>query len=82
MNLDAARSLVAQRDRIYFSSVADFANRLPGRLVIPAASGIALSSQNFVVTLHATIGQAQARGAALLTREGSGWPAIVWQKTL
>jgi general secretion pathway protein K len=81
MNLDAARSLVAQRDRVYFSSVADFANRLPGRLVIPA-SGIALSSQYFVVTLRATIGQAQAHGAALLTREGSGWPAIVWQKIL
>lgn len=81
MNLDAARLLVAQRERVYFSSVADFANRLPGRLVIPA-SGIALSSQYFVVTLRATIGEAQARGAALLTREGSGWPAIVWQKTL
>jgi general secretion pathway protein K len=81
MNLDAARALVARRDRIYFSSVADFANRLPGRLVIPA-SGIALSSQYFVVTLYATIGEAQARGTALLTREGSGWPAIVWQKTL
>ncbi len=81
MNLDAARALVAQRDRAYFSSVADFASRLPGRLAVPA-SGIALSSQYFVVTLHATVGQAQAHGTALLTREGSGWPAIVWQKTL
>ena len=81
LNLDMARALVAQRDRIYFSSVADFAYRLPGRLAVPA-SGIALSSQYFVVTLHATIGQAQAHGAALLTREGTGWPAIVWQKML
>ncbi|MEO8441253.1 MAG: type II secretion system minor pseudopilin GspK [Betaproteobacteria bacterium] len=81
LNLDAARALVAQRDRVYFSSVADFANRLPGGLVIPA-SGIALSSQYFVVTLHAAIGQAQAHGRVLLTREGSGWPAIVWQKIL
>ncbi len=81
MGLDVARALVAQRDRIYFSSVADFANRLPARLAVPA-SGIALSSQYFIVSMRATIGKSQARGSALLTREGTGWPAIVWQKTL
>lgn len=81
MNLDAARALVAQRERAYFNSVADFANRLPGKLAVPA-SGVALASQYFLVTVHATMGEAQAHGVALLTREGTGWPLIVWQKTL
>jgi hypothetical protein len=30
--------------------------------------------------VHVTIGGAQARGIALLAREQSGWPAVVWRK--
>ena len=79
--LGRLRALVAQRDRAYFSTVADFANRMPGRLTLPV-SGVALSSEYFMVTLRVTIGQSQAHGAALLTREVAGWPAVVWQKYL
>jgi general secretion pathway protein K len=81
MDLDAARTLVAQRDRAYFTTVADFASRIPGKLAVPA-TGVVLASQYFVVTLNVTFGQAQAHGAALLVRDGAGWPAVVWQKTL
>ena len=81
MDLDVARTLVAQRERAYFTSVEDFASRIPGKLAVPA-SGVVLASQYFIVTLNVNFGQAQARGAALLTRDGAGWPAVVWRKTL
>ena len=61
--------------------MADVSSRLPGKLTVPV-SGVALASEYFMVTLRVTIGQAQASGAALLMREGAGWPAVVWQKTL
>ena len=70
-----------QRDRAYFTSMADFSSRLPGKFSVPA-SGVALASEYFIITLRVSIGQVQASGAALLTREGGGWPAVVWQKTL
>jgi len=81
MTLDAARALVKDRERAYFNSVADFANRLQGKYAVPT-TGIALASRYFMVTLQAKIGQAQASGVALVVREAAGWPAIVWQKTL
>ena len=81
MDLDAARALVAQRARAYFTTLADFSSRMPRAIGMPV-SGVALASDYFIVTLRVSIGQSQARGAALLAREGAGWPAVVWQKTL
>lgn len=81
LDLDRARALVEGRDRAYFKSIADFANRLPGGLNVPV-TGVALGSRYFVVTLQSRIGAAQASGSALLARDASGWPAVVWQKTL
>lgn len=81
LTLDMARTLVKQRERTYFYSIQDFANRLPSNFNLPA-SGIALASKYFLVTLHARIGDAQASGTALLSRDASGWPSIVWQKVL
>jgi len=80
MDLDAARALVAERDRIYFNSVGDFTNRLGGRFNLPV-SGVAFSSNFFLIRVRATFGPSQARASALLAREGTGWPAVVWQKT-
>lgn len=81
LDLDAARALVAQRERAYFSTPADFASRLTAKFTVPS-SGIAVSSAFFVVTLRATIGDAQAHVAALIAREGTGRPAVIWQKML
>ena len=81
MDIDAARALVVQRDRAYFISMADFTNRLPRKFTVPI-SGLALSSEYFIVTIQVAFGETQASGTALLTREGAGWPAVVWQKTL
>jgi general secretion pathway protein K len=79
LDLDAARTIVAQREKIYFRSPAEFASRLAPRLKAPVQD-IAVSSDFFVVTLRASIGSAQARGAVLLQREDLGWPKVVWRK--
>lgn len=81
LELRDAQVLVAQRDRVYYRSVDDFVNRLP-RGAQAAASDISVNSSYFLATLRVTIGGAQARGAALLARGASGWPAIVWRKNL
>lgn len=81
LTLDAARALVKERERKYFYSVQDFANRLPGSLKLPE-TGIALASRFFMVSLQARAGSAQSTATALLSREAGGWPTIIWQKVL
>ena len=81
LNLDGARALAAQRDRAYFRDRADFARRLPRGAVV-AEDAITVTSDYFVATLRVTIGDAEARGTALLAREDARWPAIVWRKNL
>jgi general secretion pathway protein K len=43
-----------------------------------------VSSDYFLASLRVTIGGAQARGRALLSRvgSGSGWPLVLWRKYL
>jgi general secretion pathway protein K len=80
LDLDGARSMVAQRERAHFRDFADFFSRLPPGLIVPAEN-ISVNSDHFMATLRVIIGGAQARGVALLARGKSGsWPAIVWRK--
>ena len=79
LDLDSARALVVQRDRTFFRSPADFSNRVPRGLMVPFQD-ITVSSDYFMATLRVTIGEAEARGMALLAREDARWPAIVWRK--
>lgn len=82
MSLDEARSLVAQRERAYFRSTAEFLDRLP-QDAAGSSAGISVSSEYFMATIYADFGGAHARGLALLSRdELGGWPAIVWRKYL
>jgi general secretion pathway protein K len=82
LSLDDARALVAQRERAYFRSVAEFLDRLPRNLTVPAA-GVSVSSDYFMATIHASFGGAHARSLALLAHgEAGGWPTIVWRKYL
>jgi general secretion pathway protein K len=74
-----ARILTTQRERAYFRDHADFLNRLPEGVTVEE-SDIGTSSNYFLATLNAAIGEAQAWGAVLLNREEGGWPAIVWRK--
>jgi general secretion pathway protein K len=81
LGLDDARSLVAQRERAYFRDIADFGRALP-QGVTAATGSVAVGSDFFSVTLHVTIGEAEANGSALLARPATGWPSVVWSKAL
>jgi general secretion pathway protein K len=81
LDLGGAQALVAQRDRAYYRDRDDFLKRLP-RGAVAAAEDIGVSSDYFMATLRVTIGDAQARGKALLARTGADWPVIVWRKYL
>jgi len=81
LDLATAQSLITQRDRAYFRSTGDFLKRLPGGGAVPAGD-ISVSSGYFLATLRVTIGGAQARGEALLSRGNAGWPVIIWRKYL
>jgi len=79
LELDAARTLAAQRERAYFRTVSEFLVQLPAGA---AADGhdLATASDYFLVSVRVTIGEAQARGAALLERDAAKWPAVAWRK--
>ena len=79
LNLDAARALVAKRERAYFRTTADFVNQLPQE-VVASADDIAVNSAYFMATMRVIIGGAEAHGSALLARDDVQWPAIVWRK--
>jgi general secretion pathway protein K len=82
LSLDDARALVAQRERAYFRSTAEFLDRLP-RSVSVSSGSVAVRSDYFMATIHASFRGAHARSLALLAHgESGGWPAIVWRKYL
>jgi general secretion pathway protein K len=79
LDLDAARELVAQRGRAYFRDRAELLAQLPAG-ASAGANDVATGSDFFQASVRVTIGGAQARGIALLARERSGWPVVVWRK--
>jgi len=81
LDLGTAQAIVAQRERTYFRDTTEFINLLP-RGAVAATGDISVSSDYFLASLRVTIGGAQARGRALLSRAGTGtgWPVIVWRK--
>ena len=78
-SLDGARALAAQRGRLYFRDRADFLGRLPAGVAV-AAGDIAVASSYFMATMRVSIGGAEAAGTALIAREDSRWPEVVWRK--
>ena len=80
LDLDSARTLVAQRQGIFYRNNADFLSQLGKDAGVPETD-IRVGSDYFLVSLHVTYGKAQARGQLLLARTGvDRWPAIVWRK--
>jgi len=79
LGLDAARTLVAQRERAYFRTPGDFVEQLPAG-ASAEGSDIATASRYFQASVRVTIGAALARGTVLLAREQTGWPAVVWRQ--
>ncbi len=80
LDLDAARALAAQRDRIYFRNPGEFSSRLR-RGVNVRLEDITVSSDYFMATLRVTFGEAEARGTALLSRDAA-LPGVIWRKVL
>jgi len=79
LDLDAARALVARRERAYFRNPAEFRAQLPPGTEA-GGNDIATATQFFMASVRVTIGSAEARGSALLMRATAGWPAVVWRK--
>jgi general secretion pathway protein K len=76
---EALAQLVADRVRKPFSTVAEFRARLPQGATLDAETGLAVNSSYFLVTVDALQGITRGRARALLRREGTQWPAVVWQ---
>jgi general secretion pathway protein K len=79
LELDAARALAAQRERAYFRTLAEFIVQLPAGAAVDGHE-ITTASDYFLVSVRVTIGEAQARGTALLERDAAKWPAVAWRK--
>lgn len=79
LSLDDARSLAVQRERSHFLHTADFLRFLPTGLTTSSDS-ISVASEYFLAKMRVSIGGAQARGSALLVRDKTVWPAIIWRK--
>ena len=79
LDLDDARALTARRERAYFRNLPEFLAQLPQGAVAQGGD-VTIASQYFLASVRVTIGDAQARGTALLVRDSSAWPAVVWRK--
>jgi general secretion pathway protein K len=79
LDLDDARALTANRSRAYFRNLSEFLVQLPPGAAVDG-NDITTASQFFIASMRVTIGDAQARGSALLMRDAPGWPAVVWRK--
>jgi general secretion pathway protein K len=79
LELEDARALAEQRNRAYFRNLSEFLMKLPPGAAVDG-NDITTASQYFIATVRVTIGEAQARGTALLARESNAWPTVVWRK--
>ncbi len=80
--LDQARTLVAGRKGRHFKDLADFRTRLPKTVTQVNESLLSVGSRYFLVTGQARFGRAKVGAEALLERETTAWPKLVWQKII
>ncbi len=76
---DALATLIAERARKPFSTVAEFRGRLPSGVSLGEERAFAVASHYFLVSVRSQQGDAVAQARALLKREGGAWPVVVWQ---
>jgi general secretion pathway protein K len=72
-------SLVADRARKPFTTVAEFRARLPEGAKLASDIGLSVNSSYYYVTMEARQGANRARARALVRRSGGAASAIVWQ---
>lgn len=76
--LTEANRLAALRIGRPFLTVADFRSRLPSAVPVNELA-LRVNSDGFVVRVEVRQGEVRATGLALILREGTGWPRVVWQ---
>lgn len=79
LDMNAARVLTAERERIWFRDLADFTARLPRGASASAPGGLDVRSRHFLVTGRARYGVAVISMEVLLDRKET-WPEILWQR--
>jgi len=72
-------AFVAERARKPFTTMSELRERLPRAVALPPGASFAFGSSYFLVSVRSQQGDAVAQARALLHREGSKWPAVVWQ---
>jgi general secretion pathway protein K len=80
--LDQARALVDGRKGKHFKDLADFRARLPQTVAQVNETVLTVSSRYFRVSGNARFGRAKVGYEALLERESTAWPKLVWQKNI
>lgn len=76
---DPLATLLADRARKPYSTIAEFRARLPRGVTLADETAFTVSSNYFLVSVRSRQGEAVALARALLKREGSAWPTVVWQ---
>ncbi|ODU44226.1 MAG: hypothetical protein ABS92_09895 [Thiobacillus sp. SCN 63-374] len=82
LSLDQAQALVAARKGRHFADLADFRARLPPTATQLNETLLSVGSRYFLVTGRARFGRAKTGCQALLEREATAWPKLVWQKNI
>jgi general secretion pathway protein K len=82
LSLDQARVLLDGRKGKHFKDLADFRARLPQTVTQVNETLLSVSSRYFRVSGHARFGRARVGYEALLEREATAWPKLVWQKNI
>lgn len=80
--LDQAQALVTARKGKHFKDIADFRARLPKTVTQISETLLSVSSHYFLVAGHARFGRAKVGYQALLEREATAWPKLVWLKNI
>jgi general secretion pathway protein K len=77
--LQDANRLAAERLARPFASVAEFRSRIPGAGNAVNELTLRVTSAAFVVRVDVRQGEVRATGSALVLRDGTDWPRVIWQ---
>jgi len=80
LTLAEAQALAGSRATTPFRAMEDFRGRLPRRAFEWKEGDLSIESQYFLLKGRATVGKADVRMEALLQREKTAMPVILWQR--
>ena len=78
MTLSVAQSVVSKRAGKYFNNIGEFRDALPDSFKSTAITSISVQSNYFLNEVDAHFGRVSLRYAALLERNGTDLPTVVW----